>query len=193
MLKSRSENPNQINDKEFPSFSIIIGKNGTIGWFKSVKMFLDQNGNKVELSFSQGFFGEEAKHVIVICQYKDKWLLTNHKVRGLEFPGGKCEAGETVEETAHREVYEETGGILESLQRLAEYKVTDAKGSFLKAVFWGHVQKIEKTDTYYETNGPIIVEGDLLNVRFGDEYSFIMKDQVLEECMHYIQRKQQKE
>lgn len=153
-----------------------------------MKVFFDQNGNKVELTFKQGAFENEAKHVLVICKYGDKWVLTQHKVRGLEFPGGKCEPGEMLEEAARREVFEETGAVLVTLKWLGEYKVTDSKGSFIKAIFFANVVKVEASNTYYETNGPVIVEGDLLNMRFGKEFSFIMKDQVVEECLKLIQK-----
>ncbi|PFP27890.1 nucleoside triphosphatase YtkD [Bacillus sp. AFS073361] len=156
--------------------------------------FLDANGNKGELSFSPNSFQEKAKHVLVICQHGDEWLLTNHKQRGLEFPGGKMESGETLEEAAQREVFEETGAILTELIFLAEYKIFDPEKSFVKTVFWGNVKRIEKTSGYYETDGPVLVQGDILTQRFGDTYSFIMKDQVIEQCVKHIQRiKEQKE
>ncbi|MFD0827194.1 RNA deprotection pyrophosphohydrolase [Neobacillus sp. M.A.Huq-85] len=152
--------------------------------------FIDQNGNKVELSFSKKSFPDEAKHVLVICQYKDSWLLTCHKRRGLEFPGGKREEGETLEEAARREVLEETGAHLGEVKRIGEYRVIDPKGPFVKAIFWGIVSTLNKTNTYYETNGPVLVKGDLLQLRFGDEYSFIMKDRVVEECLQVQNRKE---
>ncbi|MCL6573245.1 MAG: nucleoside triphosphatase YtkD [Bacillus sp. (in: Bacteria)] len=152
-----------------------------------MKQFLDRNGNKVQLSFSQKAFQEDAKHVLVICQYKNNWFLTNHKQRGLEFPGGKMESEEILEEAARREVYEETGAILGDLKYIAEYEVSETKGSFVKAVFWGIVKRIEETSSYYETSGPVVVKGDLLQLRFGDDYSFIMKDQVVAECIKHIQ------
>ncbi|MDR7000471.1 RNA deprotection pyrophosphohydrolase [Neobacillus niacini] len=148
--------------------------------------FIDENGNKVELSFSEKSFPEDAKHVLVICQYDDAWVLTQHKKRGLEFPGGKMEAGETLDEAARREVLEETGAVLGELKKIGEYRVTDPKGIFVKAVFHGIVELISKTNTYYETNGPVIVKGNLLQKRFRDEFSFIMKDQVVEECIKHI-------
>jgi 8-oxo-dGTP diphosphatase len=152
--------------------------------------FLDNNGNPVELSLSPNAFKEKAKHVLVICQYGDEWLLTNHKKRGLEFPGGKMESGETLEEAAQREVYEETGAILGELKYIAEYKFTDPMSSFVKAVFWGRVYRIEETASYHETNGPVVVKGDILKNRFGEHFSFIMKDKVVEQCVRLIQKLQ---
>ncbi|MGF6948030.1 8-oxo-dGTP diphosphatase [Neobacillus sp. B4I6] len=152
--------------------------------------FLDENGNPVELSFLPNAFEEEAKHVLVICQYGEEWLLTNHKKRGLEFPGGKMESGETLEEAAHRETYEETGAILGELKFIAEYKFTDPMRSYVKAVFWGKVARVEETTSYHETNGPVVVKGDILQQRFEDDYSFIMKDQVVEQCVKLIQKVQ---
>ena len=153
-----------------------------------MKEFYDLYGNKVSLSFSKNQFQEEAKHVLVICQYRDGWLLTNHKKRGLEFPGGKQEAGETLVEAARREVYEETGAILGDIIRIGEYKVSSQNEVFLKAVFWGMITRMDRMNSYFETNGPVFVKGDLLKDRFGDDYSFIMKDQVIEECMKQIEK-----
>lgn len=153
-----------------------------------MKEFLDQMGNKVELSFSSHSFEQIPKHVLVICQHQDAWFLTNHKVRGLEFPGGKVEAGESLIEAAQREVFEETGAIVEELLQIAEYRVTNEKDSFVKAVFWGKIKTIHKTNNYYETNGPVVVKGDILQLRFGNEYSFIMKDEVIQECIKHINK-----
>jgi 8-oxo-dGTP diphosphatase len=151
-----------------------------------VKQFLDFLGNKVELIFSSNAFLQEAKHVIVIGRYGDNWLLTKHSVRGLEFPGGKVEHGESLKEAAIREVYEETGGILEELSQIAEYRVSEGKNTFVKAVFWGKIKSVHKKNNYFETNGPVLVKGDLLQMRFGEDYSFIMKDEVVSECLKYI-------
>jgi 8-oxo-dGTP diphosphatase len=151
-----------------------------------VKNFIDRLGKKVELSFSSNAFGQEAKHVLVICKYLDDWLLTMHSVRGLEFPGGKVEPRESLKEAAMREVYEETGATLEDLTQIAEYRVADEKNTFVKAVFWGKIKSVHKMNSYFETKGPVLIKGDLLDLRFGEEFSFIMKDDVVAECIKYI-------
>lgn len=155
-----------------------------------MKQFLDSYGHTVELSFTKNAFEEKAKHVFVICQYRDAWLLTKHKNRGLEFPGGKVEAGESLEDAARREVFEETGATLMGIKQFAEYRVTSERDSFVKAVFWGEINNIRETYHYYETEGPVLINGDLLQLRFGNEYSFIMKDQVIEECINFLEHKE---
>ncbi|WHX99686.1 RNA deprotection pyrophosphohydrolase [Neobacillus sp. DY30] len=155
-----------------------------------MKSFLDRLGNKVELSFSSNAFEQKAKHVFVICKYLDDWLLTKHSVRGLEFPGGKVESGESLKEAAIREVYEETGATIEGLAQIAEYRVSDQKNTFVKAVFWGKIKSIDKKNSYFETNGPVLVKGNLLDMRFGEEYSFIMKDEVVAECLAFIYKRE---
>ncbi|RDU36122.1 nucleoside triphosphatase YtkD [Neobacillus piezotolerans] len=154
-----------------------------------MKVFLDANGNKVELSFMRHAFPEKQGHVLVICVYKGKWLLTEHGKRGLEFPGGKVEKGESVEEAACREVLEETGAVLTELHWIAEYRVSSPENSFLKAVFFAEAGEIHARETYFETYGPQLVDGDLEELRFGDGYSFIMKDDVVGECLKRIKER----
>lgn len=154
-----------------------------------METFQDLNGCNVELSFARNSFLNEAQHVLVICKLYDQWLLTKHKKRGFEFPGGKREEGETLEEAAKREVDEETGAILKSLEYIGEYKVQDGQNSFVKAIFYGEVENLQPKTDYHETNGPVLVGGDLLSLRMQDSYSFIMKDKVIEKVLKKIQEK----
>ncbi len=56
-----------------------------------MKQFNDENGNLVELFFDESI---EAKHCLAIPTYNNQYVFTKHKKRGIEFPGGKVEAGE---------------------------------------------------------------------------------------------------
>lgn len=148
--------------------------------------FYDENGGSVKLSFVSDSFSKQVNHVFVICRYRDQWLLTNHKIRGLEFPGGKREHGETLEETAIREVEEETGAQIKSLQFIGEYEVINKVDSFVKAIYFAEIEILMAKRDYLETNGPVLISGDLLTQRFQETYSFIMKDKVVEKTLEKI-------
>ncbi len=54
-------------------------------------------------------------------------VLLQHKSRGFgkgkwNGPGGKAELGETIEESVHREVFEETGLILNKIKQIAYFE-----------------------------------------------------------------------
>lgn len=153
-----------------------------------MEKFKDVRGAEVTLSFKENAFEVEPKHILIICRHKDEWLLTHHKQRGLEFPGGKVEEGETLEEAARREVMEETGGILENIVSIGEYQVSNEKGSFVKRIYYGEAETILKKEDYLETLGPVLVNGDLATDRMQEQYSFIMKDDVLKNSLAFIER-----
>ena len=85
--------------------------------------FNDVNGGRVELTFGENQYWNAARHVLVILKHNGKWLLTRHSIRGVEFPGGKAEEGETIEEAVIRETIEETGVTITNLVKFAEYVV----------------------------------------------------------------------
>lgn len=154
-----------------------------------MQTFIDKNGFTVKISFKQKAFGEVPGHVLVLCRDQESWLLTKHRERGLECPGGKKEPGETIEEAARREVAEETGAIVSSLHFICEYCVNVPGKPFVKAVFFARVEDIEKKDDYLETEGPYCETGDLLRVRFKEQYSFLMKDDMIAYVISEVKRK----
>lgn len=65
------------------------------------------------------------KYVVIATRYKNQYYMVKHKERETwEIPGGHIEAGESPDEAAVRELYEETGGRLESLTVIGDYSVT---------------------------------------------------------------------
>lgn len=150
--------------------------------------FEDIYNNRVMLSFEDHPFSRDPKHVWVICRYEDQWLLTSHKNRGLEFPGGKVEIGETADQGAIREVKEETGGHVSKLQYIGQYKVDGREKVIIKNVYFAIVDKLEKQDTYFETNGPVLLKQIPGNVKKDSRYSFIMKDDVLTYSLDKIKK-----
>ncbi len=147
--------------------------------------FKDVNGNVVTFTTKKGAFLKEPQHVLVICRYNDQWLLTKHPQRGLEFPGGKREGKELIQETAIREVFEETGGIVSKLLFIGEYEVKLETESFIKSVFFASVDRLENKKDFLETEGPVLLQS-LPSDFSGKEFSFIMKDRVVELSLNEI-------
>ena len=67
----------------------------------------------------------ELTRVICVSRYKDKYVFSYNKKRnGWEIPGGHIEEGETWEEAAKREMYEETGAIKINVEPICVYKIS---------------------------------------------------------------------
>ena len=136
--------------------------------------FTDLYGERVELTFSENRYGMPTRDILVVLRYKGKWLLTEHATRGIEFPGGKVEEGESLEIAALREVFEETGVSLRNLSYVAEY-VVHAKEPFCKAVFTGEVTHIDRNPQLHETKGVVWMTSQQLDAC--ENLSFYMKDE----------------
>ncbi|WP_261130673.1 RNA deprotection pyrophosphohydrolase [Bacillus sp. Marseille-Q3570] len=148
--------------------------------------FQDYYKNTVELSFTNHPYSLTPKHVWVICRFKGQWLLTEHPRRGIEFPGGKVEKGESAEKAAVREVFEETGATVDALKYLGQYRVKGKGGTIIKNIYFATIDKIKLKAHYFETNGPILMKQLPDTLKENDKYSFMMKDEVLELSMEYI-------
>lgn len=140
----------------------------------SIVSFNDANGVHVELTFGENRFEMPARHVLVVLRHKGKWLLTRNSVRGIEFPGGKAEEGETIEEAAVRETIEETGVTITNLVKFAEY-VVQSNVTFCKAVFTAEVVHIDESPRLHETEGAEWMSDSELDAC--TNLSFYMKDE----------------
>lgn len=135
--------------------------------------FTDLNGYGVTLSFKKEAFEIEPTHILILAKKQNQWLLTNHPKRGLEFPGGKVEVGETLTEAVIREAYEETGATLTNIEWFASYYV-QCEEPFVKAVYTAEVQLLDENFKRYETLGAVLCPTeDLMNE---EHLSFYMKD-----------------
>ena len=71
----------------------------------------------------------DIKYVVIFPRYEGKWLLVRHHLRSTwEAAGGHIEPGETPDEAAMRELYEETGALEAKLTPICDYCAGKAPG-----------------------------------------------------------------
>ena len=65
------------------------------------------------------------RFAVIIARSGDKWVFCKHRERDTyEVPGGHREPRENIDDTARRELYEETGAVSYTLQPICVYSVT---------------------------------------------------------------------
>ncbi len=80
----------------------------------------------MQVNFHDEKDDKELKFAVIISRYKGKWIYCKHRDRlTYEIPGGHREKGETVEEAARRELFEETGAKKFDLIPICVYSVAD--------------------------------------------------------------------
>ena len=95
------------------------------------------------------------KFAVIASKYKGKWVFCKHKQRKtLEIPGGHREIGEKIDETAKRELYEETGAVDFTIKPICVYSVISDNDSNSHETF-GMIFFADITDFEYELHSEI--------------------------------------
>lgn len=100
---------------------------------------------KVELYEIGQVKDESLKFAVIVSEYKNKWIYVRHKERDTwEIPGGHREKNEDVNDTAKRELFEETGAKEFIIKPVCDYSVTTDSISSYGRLFYGEVTELGK-------------------------------------------------
>lgn len=78
----------------------------------------------MEVKFYDSVDDDLLKFAVIISKTNGKWVFCKHRERDTyEVPGGHREPGEHIDDTAQRELYEETGAIEYDIKPVCVYSV----------------------------------------------------------------------
>ncbi len=82
----------------------------------------------IEVRFYEDVDDALLRFAVILAKTQGKWVFCKHRERNTyEIPGGHREAGESILETAKRELYEETGAVDFDMKKLCVYSVVRDK------------------------------------------------------------------
>lgn len=148
--------------------------------------FRDKDNRQVNLTFKKDNELADGNHVLAIPTFKNQLLFTKHNLRGIEFPGGKRERGESSAEAVTRELYEETGAKVKNIHYIAQYTIeTHDKTDFVKDVYFIEVESLVSKNDYLETAGPVLF--NCINDIELAQRSFLLQDSTILKCVERVQ------
>ena len=91
------------------------------------------------------------EYAVISAKYEGKWIFCRHKKRRTwEIPGGHREAGESIEASAHRELYEETGALAYDLTPICGYSASDGTGIGYGMLYFAEVTSLGEIPSEFE-------------------------------------------
>jgi 8-oxo-dGTP diphosphatase len=85
------------------------------------------------------------KYAIIAARYKGKWVFVRHKERKTwEIPAGHREESEDINDTAARELQEETGAKKFHIYPVCAYSVTEEGPETFGFLFFAEIEEFDK-------------------------------------------------
>jgi 8-oxo-dGTP diphosphatase len=98
---------------------------------------------KIDFYESEEIADEKIIFSVIVSKYKDKWIVVRHKERlTWEIPGGHREKFEDLQQTAERELYEETGAKQFILYPVCVYSVQINEECSYGKLFYAEINEL---------------------------------------------------
>lgn len=115
----------------------------------------------IKVTFYDEIEDSKLAFAVIVARTDGKWVFCKHKERDtFEIPGGHREYGETIDEAARRELYEETGALEYSLSKVGIYSVIkdgDKENESFGMLYYADIYKFEE-ELHSEIEKIIITE-----------------------------------
>ncbi len=99
----------------------------------------------VEVKFHDKVDDSLLKFAVIVARHRGKWVFCKHKERDTyECPGGHREQGETILETAKRELWEETGTSKFDLSKICVYSVKKNDEESFGMLYFAEIEVLEE-------------------------------------------------
>ena len=106
----------------------------------------------LEVKFYEQVDDELLKFAVILSRTQGKWVFCKHKERTTyEIPGGHREAGETIRETAERELREETGAVEFDMKTVGVYSVKTEESETFGMLFAAEIFLFEDIHSEIES------------------------------------------
>lgn len=114
----------------------------------------------LEVKFYEQVDDELLKFAVILSRTQGKWVFCKHRERTTyEIPGGHREPGETIRETAERELKEETGAVEFDMKTVGVYSVKTEENETFGMLFAAEIFLFEDIHSEIES---ILITDDLV-------------------------------
>ena len=95
-----------------------------------------------EIKFYDTMSDDLLTFAVIVSRYQGKWVFCKKKgEQTYEMPGGRRNHGENIEETARRELYEETGAARFRLSPVCVYSFPSPEGETFGMLYFAEIQE----------------------------------------------------